>query len=99
MRASVVSEEPQSGYLEPTWILEVIMCSCVLQVSLKSNNLDRTNLNTGGYHVFLLASVVSEKPQPGYSGPTWILEVIMCSCVLQLFLKNQNLDIQDQPGY
>jgi hypothetical protein len=39
------------------------MCSSVLQVSLKSHNLDRTNLDTRGYHVFLCASGVSEEPQ------------------------------------
>ncbi len=53
------SGQDQLGY---TWFL---MTFCVLQVSLKSHNLDRTNLDTGGYHVFLCASGVSEKPQSG----------------------------------
>jgi hypothetical protein len=75
----------------PTWILEVIMCSCVLQVSLKSHNLDRTNLDTGGYHVFLCASGVPEKSQSGQDQPGYT-RFPMSLCVLQVSLKSHNLD-------
>jgi hypothetical protein len=59
--ASDVPQEPQSRQDQPGYT-RFLMSSCVLQVTLKSHNLDRTNLDTGGYHVFLCASGVSEEP-------------------------------------